>query len=50
MGSWIAFLLIAIGIVGAHYKVLAEEKACLQVYGESYRNYMDRVPRYFLLF
>lgn len=50
MGSWIAFLLIAIGIIGAHYKVLAEEKACLQVYGESYRNYMDRVPRYFLIF
>jgi len=50
MGSWIAFLLIAIGIIGAHYKVLAEEKACLQVYGESYRNYMERVPRYFLVF
>jgi protein-S-isoprenylcysteine O-methyltransferase Ste14 len=50
MRSWIAFLLIAIGIIGAHYKVLAEEKACLQVYGESYRNYMERVPRYFLVF
>jgi protein-S-isoprenylcysteine O-methyltransferase Ste14 len=50
MGSWTAFLLIWIGIVGAHHKVLAEEKACLQTYGDSYRSYMDRVPRYFLLF
>jgi protein-S-isoprenylcysteine O-methyltransferase Ste14 len=50
IGSWIAFILICIGIIAAHYKVLAEEKACLQVYSESYRNYMDRVPRYFLFF
>jgi len=50
IGSWIACLLIGIGLIGAHYKVLAEERACLQVYGESYRSYMDRVPRYFLFF
>jgi protein-S-isoprenylcysteine O-methyltransferase Ste14 len=50
IGSWIAFLLIGIGIIGAHYKILAEEKACLEMYGESYRDYMERVPRYFLVF
>jgi len=50
IGSWIAFVLIAIGVIAAHAKVLAEEKACLEAYGDSYRNYMDRVPRYFLLF
>ena len=50
IGSWPAFILIWIGVIGAHYKVLAEEQACLQVYGEPYRDYMDRVPRYFLLF
>jgi len=50
IGSWIAILLIFMGIIGAHYKVLAEEKACLQVYGDSYASYMGRVPRYFLLF
>jgi protein-S-isoprenylcysteine O-methyltransferase Ste14 len=50
IGSWIALILIGIGIVAAHNKVLAEEEACLQMYGESYRDYMERVPRYFLLF
>ena len=50
IGSWIALILIGIAIVGAHNKVLAEEEACLQMYGESYRNYIKRVPRYFLFF
>jgi len=50
IGSWIALILIGIGIIAAHNKVLAEEEACLQMYGESYRDYTERVPRYFLLF
>jgi len=50
IGSWIALILIGIAIVAAHNKVLAEEEACLQMYGESYRDYRERAPRYFLLF
>lgn len=50
MGSWLALGVMAIGVVGAHFKVRAEEEACLQRYGESYRRYMERVPRYFLFF
>ena len=50
IGSWIALILIGIGIIAAHNKVLAEEEACLQMYGESYRDYTERVPRYFLFF
>ena len=50
MGSWAAFLLMAIAAVGGHARVLAEEKACLEQYGDSYRQYMQRVPRYFLFF
>lgn len=50
MGSWPALALMAIGVIGAHAKVRAEEQACLQKYGESYRRYMERVPRYFLFF
>jgi len=49
-GSWIALILIGIGIIGAHFKILAEEEACLQMYGEAYQAYMKRVPRYFLFF
>jgi protein-S-isoprenylcysteine O-methyltransferase Ste14 len=50
MGSWPAFALMAIGAIGAHFKVRAEEEACLKEYGEPYRLYMERVPRYFLFF
>jgi protein-S-isoprenylcysteine O-methyltransferase Ste14 len=31
-----------------HLGILAEEEACLAQYGESYRAYVERVPRYFL--
>jgi protein-S-isoprenylcysteine O-methyltransferase Ste14 len=50
IGSWLAFVLITLGVIGAHYKILAEEEACMEKYGESYKNYMDRIPRYFLFF
>ena len=50
MGSWPALGLILIGTIGAHYKIRAEETACLQVYGDSYRDYTEKVPRYFLFF
>ncbi len=50
IGSWPAFVFIILGVIGAHYKILAEEQACLEQYGESYRNYMERIPRYFLFF
>lgn len=50
MGSWPALLLMALAVVGGHFRLLAEEKACLRKYGDSYRDYMQRVPRYFLRF
>ncbi len=50
IGSWPAFAVIILGVVEAHKKILAEEEACLKQYGESYKNYMERIPRYFLFF
>jgi protein-S-isoprenylcysteine O-methyltransferase Ste14 len=50
MGSWAALLLMGIAVVGGHFKLLAEEKACLRQYGDPYRDYMRRVPRYYLWF
>lgn len=49
MGSWTDLARIGIGVVGAHRKVVAEEKACLRRYGGPYRQYVERVPRYFPL-
>jgi protein-S-isoprenylcysteine O-methyltransferase Ste14 len=50
IGSWIAFTFMILGVIGAHNKILAEEEACLEQYGESYKNYMKNTARYFLLF
>ena len=50
IGSWIAFTVMILGVIGAHYKILAEEEACLEQYGQSYESYRKHIPRYFLFF
>lgn len=50
IGSWVAVILITIGAFMAHIRVIAEERSCLQQYGDSYRQYLEQVPRYFLFF
>lgn len=50
IGSWVAVLLITIVAFMSHIRVTAEERSCLRQYGDSYREYMERVPRYFLFF
>jgi len=50
IGSWLALLVLVISKLFQHFGILAEEKACLAQYGESYRAYVERVPRYFLFF
>lgn len=50
IGSWAAVILWALGHLFGHWGILAEEEACLKQYGEPYRQYLQSVPRYFLLF
>ena len=50
LGSWAACASIILSVIGAHFKIRAEEEACLEQYGESYKNYLEHVPRYFLFF
>jgi len=50
VGSWLAVIILGIGAVFAHVRVLAEERSCLEQYGASYASYMEEVPRYFLFF
>jgi protein-S-isoprenylcysteine O-methyltransferase Ste14 len=49
-GSWLAILLLVVAERIHHERILAEEQACLQQYGDAYRRYMERVPRYLLFF
>jgi len=48
VGSWTALLVFAMAAACYHSRILAEERSCLEKYGGAYREYMTRVPRYFL--
>ncbi len=37
-------------LISTHFIILAEEQYCLKTYGDSYREYMQKSPRYFLFF
>lgn len=50
VGSWLALFMLVASRLFLHFRILAEERACLERYGDSYRSYMKRVPRYFLFF
>lgn len=50
VGSWLVLIILIISKFFGHFRTLAEEEACLEQYGDSYRNYMKHVPRYFLFF
>ena len=44
--SWLLFALIASNLIVVHHVMLAEERICLEKYGDSYREYMKRTPMY----
>jgi protein-S-isoprenylcysteine O-methyltransferase Ste14 len=50
IGSWTALFTLIMSKLFQHYGILAEEEVCLKQYGEAYRAYMERVPRYFVFF
>jgi len=50
IGSWAALFTLIVSKLFQHFGILAEEEVCLRRYGESYRAYMERVPRYYLFF
>jgi len=44
--SWIFLILIAIVLIHLFLSVPAEEKFCLEKYGEEYRKYLNKTPRW----
>ncbi|MBN1783055.1 isoprenylcysteine carboxylmethyltransferase family protein [bacterium] len=50
VGSWEIILINAVTAIGIHIGTLAEERFCLDKYGEAYAQYMKRAPRYCLFF
>ncbi|GMV93525.1 MAG: hypothetical protein AMXMBFR82_33030 [Candidatus Hydrogenedentota bacterium] len=48
--SWIILAANLVLFALMHHTNQIEERECLRQYGDSYRSYMERVPRYFLFF
>ena len=48
--SWVIIVANVVLNLLMHTTTLAEERSCLAKYGEAYWEYMNQVPRYFLLF
>jgi protein-S-isoprenylcysteine O-methyltransferase Ste14 len=44
--SWVFLLLTALLLVQVSLSVIEEERYCLEKYGEAYREYMDKTPRW----
>jgi protein-S-isoprenylcysteine O-methyltransferase Ste14 len=44
--SWVFLLLTAVFMILSHIVVVSEERFCLQKYGNAYREYLNRVPRW----
>ena len=50
VGSWTVLALLTVRIVMNHFRILGEERALEEQYGESYRTYKNAVPRYLFFF
>jgi len=48
VGIWLYIVMVVIVGIIYHKQILDEETVCIKKYGESYREYMERIPRYFL--
>ena len=44
--SWVLLALIVFYMIVLHFLILAEERICLEKYGDVYREYMKKTPRY----
>ena len=48
IGSWSALAIQVVSRFFTHLGILGEEEVCAQRYGDAYRAYLRRVPRYFV--
>jgi protein-S-isoprenylcysteine O-methyltransferase Ste14 len=50
VGSWTVLGLLMVRVMMNHFRILGEEKALEDQYGDSYLDYRNSVPRYLLFF
>ena len=44
--SWIFLLVVIISVINNYIAIISEERECLVKYGDEYREYLDRIPRW----
>jgi protein-S-isoprenylcysteine O-methyltransferase Ste14 len=44
--SWLFLLIAAVLTVITHFMILVEERSCLKKFGDAYREYMNKTPRW----
>jgi protein-S-isoprenylcysteine O-methyltransferase Ste14 len=44
--SWLFLVLSVVLVITHFYNAITEERECLEVYGDAYRQYMNRTPRW----
>jgi protein-S-isoprenylcysteine O-methyltransferase Ste14 len=49
VGSGVALIVLLLSTFFSRVRIIEEEKACLAQYGEAYREYLERVPRFLLI-
>jgi protein-S-isoprenylcysteine O-methyltransferase Ste14 len=49
VGSGIFLIVLIISAILTRVRIIEEEKACLEQYGDAYREYMKQVPRYLII-
>lgn len=50
VGSWTALALLMVRVMMNHFRILGEERALGELYGDSYLAYKNTVPRYLFFF
>lgn len=49
IASWLHLFLTVIYQIAVHGLILSEERWCLEKFGEEYQDYLENVPRYYLI-
>ena len=49
ISSWFHLALTIIYQISVHWLILSEERWCLENFGKEFQDYLDRVPRYFII-